>query len=556
MVILGIGDGVDAGAALVVDSELVAVAYQERHDQVSRSRSFPWAAVEEVLEEAGIRNRDVDLITVAGRFTPPFFVRRHPGLRAVAKTSFSAALDAQVFFQAMLRQSGLGAFEADRAAEWLEQRFRSRGFVPQRVVLVDVHKSLAEAAYRTQPDYETLVMTVHPMGDGVALAVRRGLQGQLDLIWEQKGFAALHVHLQRCITAIGLQPLVDEHRLWALAGRGAPDAQLLDMLKANLHAQGLRLSRRSYPIPAHRRQTIYQALKAAEPEVAAASVYENLRWTICGLIKNHLQEWGASRVVLGGAIFDNPRLCGDIARVEGLKGLWVGPNPGWASLPVGAAVTEAGIAPAVGTGHLGRQYGRRQCERALTVAGISFEENENPTDIAALLVQGGAVARFSNRAGSGRFGLGSRSVLVRGDDVEAVARVRATLKRPEDEEPGCLWVDGADDGLSQADLSTFGDQCRFGTVAPLVGDAFAKKYPALVTSDGRAHLQQVFDEDDPGLRAIIQALIDQCGCGALACFPLARKQDPVVAVPGDAVRVFQASGGLSALAIGPYLVSR
>ena len=50
MVILGVADGLDASAALVVDSALVAVSAQERHDQVPRSRAFPWAAIDDVIE--------------------------------------------------------------------------------------------------------------------------------------------------------------------------------------------------------------------------------------------------------------------------------------------------------------------------------------------------------------------------------------------------------------------------------------------------------------------------------------------------------------------------
>ncbi len=68
MVILGVGDGLDAGAALVVDDRPVAVEAQERLDRVPRSRAFPWGAVDAVLQESGLRERDVDLIAVAGRF--------------------------------------------------------------------------------------------------------------------------------------------------------------------------------------------------------------------------------------------------------------------------------------------------------------------------------------------------------------------------------------------------------------------------------------------------------------------------------------------------------
>jgi predicted NodU family carbamoyl transferase len=73
VVILGLGDGLDAAASLVIDDEVVAVEREEHHDRTPRSRAFPWQAIEAVLEEAGLRHRHVDEVGLAGRFSPPFF---------------------------------------------------------------------------------------------------------------------------------------------------------------------------------------------------------------------------------------------------------------------------------------------------------------------------------------------------------------------------------------------------------------------------------------------------------------------------------------------------
>ncbi|MFK7931182.1 MAG: hypothetical protein AB8H79_23565, partial [Myxococcota bacterium] len=84
MVILGIADGLDSGAALVVGGEVVATTTQASLDRASRSRVFPWGATEDVLQGAGLSRSDVDQVAVAGRFTPPLVLRRFPGLRALA----------------------------------------------------------------------------------------------------------------------------------------------------------------------------------------------------------------------------------------------------------------------------------------------------------------------------------------------------------------------------------------------------------------------------------------------------------------------------------------
>jgi predicted NodU family carbamoyl transferase len=554
VVVLGIGDGVDAAAALVVNSQLVGVASQERHDQVPRSRAFPWAAAEEVLEEAGIRHRDVDVITVAGRFTPPFFVRRHPRLRAVARDPFSAAYDAKVFLQAMLRQSGIGALEADRAAEWLEQRFTSRGFSPQRTILVDTHRCLAEAAYRRQDNDQVLVITLHPMGDGAALNVHLGSAGQLDLVWQQKGFATLHTHLARCVTSMGLHPLVDDSRVWGMAARGDADRALLDLLEPCLRVDGMLLSRRSYPMPTRRGSEVYRRLAEAPRDVAAASVYENLRRAVCGLVRNLVEHFQVADVVVGGAIFENPRLCGHVAEMPTVKSLHVATNPGWGALAIGAAMTESGTAPEVVSGSLGRQFGMLQCERALKAAGVSADRDEDPKTAAHVLASGGSLARFSGRAGCGRHGMGSRSVLVRADEPAVLARARLALGRPDEEEVACAWLDVAGDGLAAVDLVAVGG-ARYAQVAVRVDEVFGRKHPAVVMPDGRVHLIRVTN-DDPWLRDMLAELHELTGCSAVAVLPLARLQDPPVVLPADAIRVFQRSEELSAMVLGPFLVRR
>lgn len=556
MVILGVADGIDAGASLIIDDEPVAAEVQERHDRARRSRAFPWSAIDEVLDEAGLRARHVDEIAVAGRFSPPFFLRRHPGLRRVARDPWSWAVDAQVFFQALLRQSGLGAMEADRAGEWLEARFREHGFAPQRVTLVDIHRALAEAAYRTQPHDDVLVVTLHPMGDGTACAVHRGSDGQLDRVWAQPGFPALHTHLQRCAAAIGLAPWQDDALMWALAGTAVPDPHLVELLAADLAAANGRLVDRGLPLPERHTRPVWRALAEADRAVAAASVLDNVITAVTSLVRHHLERGGVGRLCVGGEIFDNPRLLAAVAAIDGVESLWAFPVPGYASLPTGAAAALGGLAPhpLSSVGH-GRQYHERQIARALSVAGLDGARPADEADaIAAFLAEGDAVARFVGRSGFGRHGDGRRSLLVRADDPAAVERARTGLGRPDVEEPVCLWSPSPGDGTVRH-LDRLRDLTRFGSAAVAVDDHFAARYPGVVTKDGRVRLQRVDPDGDPALHRLLVAVHRRTGAAALAAFPLAEAHDPVVAVPGDAIRVWRRSGA-RALLLGPFLVQR
>ena len=556
MVILGIWDGLDAGAALVIDGALVAVEHEASYARAVGTRCFPWTSIDMVLEAAGLRNADVDTVAVAGKFTPPLIARRHPWLRPLLKPhAFSPILDLEVLVQAGLRHTGVGAADADRAAEWLEGRLRNRGFTMRRVHMVDIHRALAAAAYRTQPDDDVLGLTLHPLGDGLSAAVHHCNAGQIDRAWAQQGFSALHVHLQRCAEVIGLQPLVDDAIFWGLAGQGTPDPDLRLLLDRTLRADGPRLTPRSYPMPSGRRDPLYKALGKADPATAAATVLANLIDVVTEQVRHHVHEQKISDVVVAGEVFDNARLVGALLELPEVTTVWVDPNPGYAMLPVGAALSIGGVAPARLPIALGRSWSDEQLHRAL--GGQGLQPVRPPELVGAMvdaLVAGECVGRFHGRSGLGASGLGSRSVLVRADDVEAVANARQMLDRSPREDVVLAWVEGPGEG-TLPNLAKAREASRFGAVAFEATAEFRERYPAGITPDGKVRLQRVEAAADPELHAVICELRRRTGCGGLVVLPLGIGREPACAVPGDALRVFQRAG-LPALSLGPFWVRR
>lgn len=556
MVILGIADGLDSGASLVIGGEIVASTTQASLDRTPRSRVFPWAAATDVLQAAGLGRPDVDLIAVAGRFTPPLFLRRYPSLRALAGDDpFSPALEAHVAYQAALRWSGFGAFQEDLTASWFHRTLRKRGFDPRRVVMVDMHRALADAAYRSQPNDSVIAVTAHPKADGASVAVFEGRGGMLAPRFRDSAMSVLHTHLQRCCAAVGLDPVGDLPLLWALAGRGEPDPALVARLGGRLTSVGRRPSRR-LPMPddlpvAHK---VYDRLREASPEVAAASILENLVEALGGVVRTHALRHGARHVVLGGALFENPRLVARIAQTLDVESLFVLPEPGARSLPLGAATDQAGVAPRRRAGPgFGRTYTDAQCGLALQAAATTADQVDDPVgDVVDILAGGGSVARFQGPGGAGAWGGGSRSVLVRADDHAALGRARAALSRDEREEPGCVWDGGTGALLGEERLL---DAVRMGSVALRADAAFAEAHPAVIAPDGRVHARRVDAHSEPLLTQLLERLRERTGSGAVACLPLGLDRQPPAARPGDAVRTWRRAG-LDALLLGSHLVRR
>jgi hypothetical protein len=516
VLILGMSEARGAGAAVVVDDRVVAwVAGSSRPE-------LPWDAAESALAAAGARPGDVDVLAVAGAYTP-MVLRKTSALQRLADAPRSPVRAAAALWQAFARQSGAGAFQADVAAEWLQGEATARGYAPRRVLTVEVQHALAAAAYRMQPLDEAVVVGLHPRGDGAALAVHLGRAGQLDRTFVQTGFEALHVHLDRVLEAMGLR-LVDMGGLGALAARapergaeGDGSDELAQLLAAELSADGPGLTRRDWLKPGRPDDPVLAALRAVPAEVAARAVFDNLVEALGEVARWHLAEHGVDHLALVGHVATDARLASAIAARAGAARLTVPPSPGTASLALGAAAAEAGLAPAERTWRVSPPPDVATIEAASRRAGVADVPREGWLP---RLMRGESVVRWREAAGPDKIGLGERCVVVRADDPVALEQARGALRRPATEVPRVLALADA----PWLDPDPVGGAClAWGTASASLPPELAH----LAGADGRG----VVLVAPPGssLDRMIRAAQRQGAAGAaLAAIPLAEGEGDVV----------------------------
>lgn len=551
MNILGVSDGADARVAVVQDDRVVATATERAVNDASQAGALPWGAVDEALRVAGLSRADVDLVAVAGRFSPPLFLRQRPRLRRWVNTPFSPFMDAQAAWQGVMRATGLGAYQADVAAEWLYARFKEQGLGSRRLVTVDMHRALAEAVYRQQPRDELVVLGLHPMGDGVALSVHRGQGGQLDRVHAQEGLAALHVMMRRIFALLGLRPDVDAHLAWAIAAHGTPDPVLRSMLRCRLRAQGLNIVRDLPVVRLKPDEEVYTRLASLSRQDAAATVQQHLIDVVCDLVREMVRAHDLPHVGLAGVLVDNPRLIAAVAELDEVDSLSVAPEPGSGSLALGAAVLHGGIAPQHPLLWTGSPVDDDLVASELLRAGLGSKRRASLVD---RLCRGEAVARFRGRSGPGHHALGARCVLVRADDAAAIADVRAALRRSPDEEPLCITIPTPNESRV-AGASALSGPLACGAAAPRVDATFKRRYGAVVARDDRVRLLRVTGDANPSLHRLIEALLRASGCGAMAAFPFAEGDAHHVSDPTRAIEVWRRSG-VAALQLGAHYVER
>jgi len=567
MIILGIADNHDAGAAVVADGELISAVNQERIDRIKHSGAFPWGAIDAALDAAGLRPRDVDRIVFGTAFTPSAALRALPALHQSRKDDgqFSPLLHAYIVYQSALRRSGLHELEIDACRSILSKRLQERRFDGAELHLMDHHEAHAQGAFRTQHRDPCLVLTVDAMGDGTSATAWVGQAGELELRFRQSGLACVNTYYSRITELLGFKPNRHEGKITGLAAYAEPPAELLEHLRQRFRFVGPGFLR-MHPTRIDRPDDPFHRgiLRWTREEVASAA-QRVLEEMVTAFVRYHVKQTGLRDLAVAGGIFANVKLNQRIAELPEVDSLWVMPHMGDGGLAAGAALGSAGATPRrLAHACLGPTFGRRDCSKALERAQLPREEVASrqtldgvPGDVervAAVIAGGGAVGRFHAAMEWGPRALGHRSVLAPATDPAVNEWLNERLSRSEfmpfapvvraEDAPGYFV------GLDKAD-----DAARFMTVCFDCTDTFKKLAPAAVHVDGTARPQVVSASSDPDLHALLTRVGELTGVPVLINTSFNLHEEPIVCTPDDGVRAF-VQAKLDALWMAPYVVIR
>ena len=563
MIVLGIADNHDSGAAVVINGQLVSAVNQERVDRVKHSSAFPWGALDAALDLAGVKAREVDRIAVGTGFTPSALLRALPGLHSSAKTGgqWSPLLHAYVVYQSILRGTGLHTLEVDASARILKQRLAARPFGDPELVLLDHHRTHAQGAYRTQPRSRCLVLTVDAMGDGTTATASLGNHGQLDLLWRQSGLASINTFYSRITEWLGFTAIRHEGKVTGLAAYATAPVALLDHLRGRLSFSRGRFSRGPIGRFERRDDPFWSVLGRYSREEVAAAAQQVLEEAVTAFVRHQIAATGCGHVALAGGVFANVKLNQRIAALPEVESLWVLPHMGDGGLAVAAGLTASGSAPSrLPHAFWGGDISERDAYKALKRADLPTPElgNLSPQGdilrVATLLVEGKVVGRAAGRMEWGPRALGHRSILARPHDPSINTWLNERLRRSEFM-PFAPLVRAEDAPRYFPGLDKVADAARFMTVCLDTTAEFRRLAPAAVHVDGTARPQLLHRDDDPALHALLGEVGARTGAPVLINTSFNLHEEPIVASASDAVKAMQ-QARLDALWIGPYVSER
>src|SRR3954470_4454741 len=179
IIVLGINDGHDAGAALIKNGQVMAAVQEERLNNIKHFAGIPEKSILEVFKIATVDPSEVNLISLVS-FDPPG-IENLKSFKTKTLIRLSPLLHSDRFVKFYVNYK-----KKHRTFEPLKKIFEKLGLTNTETTIVEHQTAHAAAAYRSSPwDYRDegiLILTADGSGDGLSSTVNIGTRGDIQRI--------------------------------------------------------------------------------------------------------------------------------------------------------------------------------------------------------------------------------------------------------------------------------------------------------------------------------------------------------------------------------------
>ena len=422
----------DSAATILVDGKIIAAAQEERFTRKKHDSSYPFNAIEFVLDFAKIKLSDVDRIIF---FEKPFlkFERLLETYVAFAPRGFkSFCMAMPVWLKDKLFQKKMLFNELKRH----DNNFNDI----KKIYFSDHHLSHAASAFFPSPFEEAVVLTADGVGEWATTTVAIGKGNKLEIKKEIHFPHSLGLLYSAFTYYTGFKVNSGEYKLMGLAPYGNPIFE--DKIKSKLidikedgsfhldqsyfnYATGLTMTNKKFEnlFGQKVRNPQYEKLTQFHMDIAASiqKVTEDIMIKIAKSLK---EEFNISNLCLAGGVALNCVANGKILKEKIFDNIWVQPAAGDAGGSLGAALALWHIEQnnlrtidnedSMQGSYLGPEYLQKEIEEQLDSAGAKYEifKDEELLDKTATdIANEEAIGWFQGRMEFGPRALGGRSIL-------------------------------------------------------------------------------------------------------------------------------------------------
>jgi carbamoyltransferase len=422
----------DSAATILIDGKIVAAAQEERFTRKKHDSSYPFNAIEFVLNFTKLKLNDVDQIIF---FEKPFlkFERLLETYIAFAPRGFrSFCMAMPVWLKDKLFQKKMLFNELKRH----DNNFNDN----KKIFFSDHHLSHAASAFFPSPFEEAIVLTADGVGEWATTTVAIGKGNNLEIKKEIHFPHSLGLLYSAFTYYTGFKVNSGEYKLMGLAPYGNPIYE--DKIRDNIidikkdgsfhldqsyfnYATGLTMTNKKFDnlFGQKVRNAKLEKLTQFHMDIAA-SIQKVTEDIMIKLAKSLKEEFNIPNLCLAGGVALNCVANGKILKEKIFDNMWIQPAAGDAGGSLGAALAlwyidqnnsrKIDINDSMQGSYLGPEYSQKEIEEQLDKAGAKYEifKDEEIIDKTAIdLSKEEAIGWFQGRMEFGPRALGGRSIL-------------------------------------------------------------------------------------------------------------------------------------------------
>lgn len=546
MIILGLYEDHDGGAALYDDYRLIAAVAQERVTRIKGDGGrFPMEAVRECLAQAGLDAGQVEAVALSrGGYSLDYYKAR---ARLTTPVSGRARRDLMRMMTFQWIGDPARALDAPRY-------LADHGLRPERIMFYNHHLAHGlSALFHTDYD-DALIYTSDGQGDRVCYSARRLDGGRLRTLFGDEAESrrlrrnradSLGDFYAAATQALGFARLRHEGKVLGLAAFGQPihAQELLRLFRVREDGQ-IKATVRPGKIQAE-----FQRLAAhARREDVAASAQQVLEQVTLASLEKILSRERPRNLAVSGGVFANVKLTQRIAEQFPFDEVFVSPamsDQGQAAGGVLQFLLERdGLATflahrqKLGNLYFGRDY-MAQADDVFLQAGAVRVAGESIVESAArMLADRRIIGLYLGRCEYGPRALGARTIMASPADRSINDWLNKRLDRTEFMPFAPVVRDARVDEVFDLPHA-LQYAARFMTVTCNVKPQWRDRIPAVVHVDGTARPQVIRREDNPTYYDILRRFEEISGLPCAINTSFNAHEEPIINRPEEAMRALE-----------------
>ncbi|MBT4824981.1 hypothetical protein HN695_01890 [Candidatus Woesearchaeota archaeon] len=566
VIVLGINDGHNAGAALVKNGKVVAAIQEERLRNIKNYSGVPTRAMKAVYQIAKIHPDETDVISMVSLNRTYSPLKEFP-LHVKLFYRLAPYLDGHSFSKWYVK-----ILHKFRKMDDVHKALKQMGLQNKELTFVEHQKCHAACAHYSKPISKNkgkkpnLVLTSDGAGDGLSATVNIGHKNRMQRIAATTFYNSLGNVLYSEMTGyMGLKRWEHEYKVMGMAAYGKAEYSI-DEVKKIIRInpkRPLEFQNRMRAIGPYIGQKLKHRLHEHRFDNLSAATQLHFERVVKQWVKNGIKKTGLHNVVCAGGMFLNVKANKILREMPEVDNIFFYPAADDGGTPVGAALEayykhcrKNGIKAQhheIGDVYYGREFENDHIKEVLKNKGwlkkATFVDRIDQ-EVGELVAKDKIVARHSGRTEWGPRALGNRSILGNPSDLKVIRDINFAIKKRD------FWMPFAVSLIEKRMNRYLVDGCP----SRYMIDSFdtTDKRDEIVAGthplDGTARPNTV-QEWNPGYLNVLKEFEKHTGISGMLNTSFNLHGYPLVDTPESAIFTLENSG-LKYLAMGNWLIRK